>query len=295
MKKKLAGLIFTGLFMAGMIAAADYFGAMESPGYRITQYGRNDGPQAMFYTIEDSEGNVALVDGGWDQDAETVLKVIMDHESHIDSWILTHPHQDHISAFLNLMEGDFDFSVDHIYAIDLDYDRYRSVVNSADGGFEFYERFLEVAGELDNVIYVHTGDRYDVLGLDMEILNAYDRDSDWYDMDPANTGSMMFRLRGKKQSMLFCADVTRALQKKLIDKYGESLSSDYVQLSHHGILACMGKGIYEYVDPEAVFFDLPEHMNLSPDYNAVKLYDFFAERGCTIYNFGTAPNTVELR
>lgn len=289
-----------------LIGTTDKFYLMEKTGeaapqidgekvYTITQFAQSNGAQGMCYAIRDNEDHLILVDGGFDMNAELVLNMIIDHDNYVDAWIITHPHQDHVSVFNNLMNGNFGFEIGTIYAIDLDYDYYKSVVGEYDGGFEYYEDFLKAVDGKDDVQYVHTGEEYDLFGLDMKILNAYEKGNDLYAIDPANNGSMMFKITGNEQSMLFCADVTANLADSLMEKWGDELKADYLQVAHHGIGGTMPLSFDEFVDPSVVFFDLPEWMNKTEDMNSKPYYDYFTEEGATVYNFGTAPNTVEMR
>ena len=268
--------------------------------WTVTSYPMNVDVQGMCYGIEDNEGHFVLVDGGWDDCSWQALQLIAGHGSHVDAWILTHPHQDHISAFLNLYEHGYDFTVDKIYAIDLDPEYYASVVEMYDGGYEFFDRFQKIAENLDNVQYVHTGEHYDLIGLDMEILNAYERGNALYDMDPANTGSIMFRLTAPKgDTFLFCADNRREESDYLIDKYGTGLKSKYLQVAHHGTGATLSLEFDELVDPEVAFFDLPEWQVMNPEGYSRPFYDYFTDRGTIVYTFGNPPNmephSVEMR
>lgn len=280
-----------------MVVAFLYFAAGQSENiYTITQYPQLIEAQGTCYTITDSAGHLVIVDGGFDESAYQVLQLIVANDSYVDAWILTHPHGDHIGAFENLMEGDFDFDIGVIYAIDLDEDFYRTVVNKYDGGYEYFARFQEIAADLDNLRYVHTGEHYDLCGLDMEILNAYDREDPIYEFDPANTGSIMFRLTADGgDTMLFCADVRSSMSDRIIDRWGEHLKSDNLQVSHHGNQATLPREFYEIVDPEVAFFDEPEWMTLSPDLTTLPLYEWFENRGTICYYFSNPPKYVKLK
>lgn len=288
-----AGILAVILIVLCMVSA----NMAKEKVYTITQFAQANGAQGMCYAIRDNEDHLILVDGGWNMNAELVLNMIIDHGSYVDAWIITHPHADHVEVFNDLINGDFDFTVGTVYTIDLDYDYYESVVNDFDGGFEYYLDFLKAlqGDEIEKVQFVHTGDEYDLFGMDMKILNAFDLNNEYHLFDPANMGSMMFKLIGKENTMLFGADVRRELSDYLIETWGEELKSDYFQVPHHGISATTTIEFDAMVDPEVVFFDLPEWMNLTEDKNSREYYDFFTERGATVYNFGTAPNSVELR
>lgn len=47
----------------------------------------------MFYTIEDKNNHLIIIDGGWTSDAGQVWKEIEEHNTIVDLWIITHPDQ----------------------------------------------------------------------------------------------------------------------------------------------------------------------------------------------------------
>ena len=80
----------------------------------LTQYPQLNGAQGMCYTLEDEECHLILIDGGWDMNAELVLNKIVEYNSHVDAWIITHSHQDHVSVFNNLSAGGFGFTIGEV-------------------------------------------------------------------------------------------------------------------------------------------------------------------------------------
>ncbi len=265
--------------------------------YTITQYSQANQAQGMCYTITDTEGHLIIIDGGFDMNSELVLNMIIDHDSYVDAWIITHPHQDHVSVFNNLVNGDFDFQIGTVYTIDLDYDYYESVVNDWDGGFEYYTAFLEALEQEDNVLnvqYVHNGDEYDLFGLDMKIFNAFELDNEYYLDDPANNGSMMFKLSGQEESILFCADVSYKLSDYLMETWGDELKADYLQVAHHGIGRTMPTEFNLFVDPKVAFIDLPDWMIFSNDI-ATERYNDLVDNGIEVLKFESSPNSITLK
>ena len=67
-----------------------------------------DGGQMNSFIITTEGGAVIVIDGGENNDAANLirhLKALTGKEiPHIDAWILSHPHADHICAFLQIME-----------------------------------------------------------------------------------------------------------------------------------------------------------------------------------------------
>ena len=66
------------------------------------------GIQMNSFIITTSDQKVIVMDGGFDQDAENMIQYLKDITGqdipHVDAWFLSHPHQDHISCFLEIME-----------------------------------------------------------------------------------------------------------------------------------------------------------------------------------------------
>ena len=59
--------------------------------------------QMNSFVITKKTNHVILIDGGFDEDAEYLVSYLREMTGqavpHVDAWILTHPHIDHISAF----------------------------------------------------------------------------------------------------------------------------------------------------------------------------------------------------
>jgi hypothetical protein len=70
-----------------------------TPEWTVTQYGNPDVTNSMFYTVTDLYGNLVIIDGGYESDAESVRQIISEYDNHVSAWIITHPHPDHAGAF----------------------------------------------------------------------------------------------------------------------------------------------------------------------------------------------------
>ena len=136
-------------------------------------------------------------------------------------------------------------------------------------------------------------------------MSAYDDTIDKLSNDLMNDGSLLFRVKGKEESMLFCADVgsaggkTGKMQKRmtkyLVEEYGDALKSDYIQMAHHGFQG-LNKEFYEKVDPKAAFFDAPYWlMNGESEFSSKEKEDMILDMGKIVYSYYTAPNQILLR
>ena len=134
------------------------------------------------------------------------------------------------------------------------------------------------------------------MGLKIDVLSAYTDEYSQFTNNLANEGSLLFKVMGKEQSMLFCSDLGDGVSDILIGKWGETLKADYIQMGHHGN-AGLTEAFYRLSDPEKAFFDAPGWL-MSDDgqqYDTRKQIALMKELGADIYSFSTAPNRVMLK
>ena len=262
--------------------------------WQITQYGDESGAQYMFYSITDNTGRLVIVDGGYEGNADVVRNVIKQHDNHVAAWIITHPHADHVGAFNAIMSANTDnaITVDRIYTVPVNKERYESTAQAYDD-IDTYEKFYSLSQTMNNITYLNAGDELDLIGLRMQVFHSWDANVDALPDHLCNDGSMMFKVSGKKKSMLFCADVQSEMEPYILASYQNQLHADYVQLGHHGNWG-LTTDFYDIVNPSAVFFDGPQWLidDESGQYDGYLLRNYFAAKGITEYRFTTAPNTV---
>lgn len=261
--------------------------------YTITQYASVTGRQSMIYTITDKEGRLAVIDGGWREDAGELLQIINEqHNGHVDVWILTHPHPDHIGAF-NEIYASGEVEIDRIYTVPMDYEIYRNKAQDWDD-FPVYEEFVRLTEGEANMVFLREGEILDLIGLKMEVFHSFDPQEMEKVNDPCNDGGLIFKLSTKRESMLFLADVGVGQSDHILNRYGERLKSDYVQMGHHGN-GGMDERVYRKVSPREAFFDIPESMLQDQRLNAVEKKALMDSLGARIHYYAGAPNAIELK
>lgn len=281
----LGGLIVSGIFYGRSHSESDYI---------ITQYASTSGNQSLIYTLEDDYGHLIIVDGGWKPDVEQLLQVIDNHSGKVDAWIITHPHQDHVEAFNTIMRDHAcDIQVDKIYVSDFDYETYKEEAQEWDG-FQYYQDFLDITKDMDNITELSVGDELDVDGLHMKVYSSYSNKIDG--TDAANDGSIVFELFNQKQSMLFCGDTGVGMSQTLLDQWGDELQADYIQMGHHGN-GGLSEEFYRMVHPSVAFFDAPNWLMYPEEgstFTTPKNREIVEGMGATVYSYSTTPNTVIL-
>ncbi|MEE8825879.1 MAG: MBL fold metallo-hydrolase [Eubacteriales bacterium] len=266
--------------------------------WTLTQYPTSDQWQAMIYTITDSEGKLAIVDGGYRQDADQLRSIIAAHGNHVSTWIITHAHPDHCGAFTEIMGNNTDgtITVDRVITPKVNQALYEKTATAVDD-IDIYYAFEKVLGTMSNVVYPSEGDTYDILGLKMTVLNTWDSAVEKLSTDLLNAGSLVFRLDGKSTSMLFMADLISTQEMHVVDNYKDLLDTTYVQVAHHGNHGCSTR-IYQYMHPVGVFIDAPDVIidaDTYETYNGKMLLEDFESQGAAIYRLSSAPNSVTLQ
>lgn len=258
----------------------------------ITQYGNYDAiQQYMFYTIQNQKGELTVIDGGWDYSAEEVRKIIRSKGGKVDYWILTHPHPDHIGAFNEIYREPQGIEIGQVYTVKLDYDKYRQAVQQYDR-FDIYEKFIMQTDGDSRIHYFKSGDKMEWMGLKLEVFSAYSEETLALGGNIPNEGSLLFRIWGKKESMLFCSDAGLAGE-LVLSKYGKKLKSDYLQMGHHGNGGC-SRTFYKIVHPKAAFFDAPQWLVKGSQYKTLEEIAFMEKLSAKIYTMEGAPHQIVL-
>ena len=81
---------------------------MKTPVWTVTQYADVNGYQCMCYTIEKNDGSLAIVDGGRAWQSETLVNLIKEKGGVVDTWIITHGHDDHSGVLASVLEAEWD-------------------------------------------------------------------------------------------------------------------------------------------------------------------------------------------
>lgn len=77
--------------------------------------------QNLSCVMKTKEGAVIVVDGGRDVDAPHLIEVIQELGGHVDAWLLTHPHSDHVGAITEILNMDpMPISIGKVYYSFLD-------------------------------------------------------------------------------------------------------------------------------------------------------------------------------
>jgi len=75
-----------------------------------------DNRQMLSMILQDKDGTLVVIDGGWDIDAAHLTEVLRSKGGHVSGWFITHPHSDHVGALVQILENpDSQITIDNVY------------------------------------------------------------------------------------------------------------------------------------------------------------------------------------
>ena len=106
---KIIIIIFVLLLVTGIVKILDYKNSIE-----LCQLKDNGTSQMMGYIITPKNNNTIVIDGGTQEDTETLVEQIKNKTGKVNYWFITHPHKDHASTLIDIVKNT-DIEIDHIY------------------------------------------------------------------------------------------------------------------------------------------------------------------------------------
>ncbi len=191
-------------------------------------------------TIIMSKGKTAIIDSGpysASDDLVTYLRTM--GISDIDYLIVTHPHEDHMGSFADVIEM---LGAKCIIMNDARPD--------GDSDSLAFNRLQETisAKEVERIIPA-LNMKIDVGEVGIEIIGPLDEFS-----ANENNQSLILRVSAKSLTCLIMGDAEEDSEELLIDKYGTSLKSDVLKAGHHGSKTSTGDALLGAADPDYVVF-----------------------------------------
>ena len=215
------------------------------------------------YSIITPEGDLYLIDGGFQgEDGQRITQYIEEHGGKVKAWILTHPHVDHIGAFLDFMASHSD-KVETVYYSPFTKEFFEEeedpavyeVLNNPNA-ILFYQFLDTMEATKDQVEYIPmlTGDKIFIGDLELECFASF---------SPArhdvNANSLVFTISYEEFVLLLTGDMTELTledMKKEISEDAACWNADMIQIPHHGYMAGIGSdALYQAVKPEYALLD----------------------------------------
>ncbi len=266
----------------------------------------------MSYVYQLSSRHFFLIDGGYFTPGEAdrlydFLRARCEGKPVIEGWFFSHAHQDHIGAFLDMMERHREgLEIRQLmYAfqpLDLpeSSDGWREQSNDLATVRRFYEIREQCCADVP-VRTLHTGDSLRIGELTVEVLFTY------HQLDEPSTfndNSAVIRVGCEGQWALFLGDAYVVASRYMLSHCPEKLRCDLVQVSHHGFKGAT-RELYEATGAKVALWPAPDYEmkpNASREANHYLLFEssvqehFLSDDGDAAfslpYRIGTAEGTA---
>ena len=258
----------------------------------VTQYSVMEDKKLSFYALESLDGRLIIVDGGSKALRKKVMKVIKEHDYHVDAWILTSCHKDHIGAFVDIFSDEDKLKIDKIIMPEFDLKLLKNTASS-ESKVKLYEDLASIIEANDAVDFVYAGDKFDLCGLSFSVLNSWSKDIDEDTEKKVMSGSLVFTAGTATDTMLFCSDYNELDSMKLDKDLATSI--EIVSAGNHGM--DLPKKFYNQIEPYATYLDMCIWC-LEDDEektNANEIVEYFADRLSLVYAYEKYPAMLLLR
>ena len=209
--------------------------------------------QMMGYIIKTDNDKIIVIDGGTSDDTENLLQKINEYTGKVDYWFITHPHQDHATAFIEIV-NNYNIDIGKVYVTTEDEEWYN---NYGDGRADECIRFLDTIKSekiSSKVEEVTLNEQIQIDNIKCEILGIKNQE---ITKNAINNSSMVIKMETKKNSILFLGDTGVESGNKLLDNQKEKLKVNILQMAHHGQQG-VSKEIYEYIKPKICLWPTPD-------------------------------------
>lgn len=194
--------------------------------------GSTTGAQNLSIVIKSPHGKLIVVDGGWEADATKLSELILQQGGKVDTWLITHPHEDHVGALCAILnDASRKIRIDKIYCSLASPDWYRQVSPTGAGiADQLLSAFAKLpVGTVKNNI--GRGTEIDIDDVHIRVLN----NRGTYTYNGVNNSSLVYKINVSGQSILILGDLAYDGGKDLIKTCtAAELKSDIVQMAHHG-------------------------------------------------------------
>lgn len=211
----------------------------------------------MFGAVIRTQSKTLVIDGGTMWDGPQLASFLRERcDAHVDAWLLTHPHHDHIGALWNILTEYPDITVDTVYhhfpAPD-DLLTCHSWLKEEPDIWRFF--FDAMERQSPRFATVKRGDTFEVDGVTVTVMRTYNPE---IRENYINNTSTVYRLDGPRASVLILGDLgVEGGEEAMRLCSREELRTDYTQMAHHGQNG-VSREFYEYVHPKRCIWPTPE-------------------------------------
>lgn len=215
------------------------------------------GRQMLSMVMKAADGSLIVIDGGWAMDASQLTKVLQDNGGRVSAWFLTHPHDDHVGAFIDIVNTpNSPIAIDNVYYALAEQSWYDTREPSRSGTVQQLRDALSKfpAEKLHNMMGKNEkGQKIQIGAVTAEFMNNI------YLLEETsvNNSSMVIKFVIDGVSIMVLGDLgPEGGSRLLAESTPEELKSDIVQMAHHGQYG-VEKDVYAAINPRICLWPTP--------------------------------------
>ena len=235
------------------------------------------------YVIQTVNGKLIVMDGGSHQETDYLRGFISALGAEVEAWFISHPHDDHFWALINILKEPGDIKINNIYHSRIT----PETINTESG--DSFDLVQDLYAMFDNspeykVYDCHAGDEFEIDSINFKMLSEQNPELKYY-----NNQSMVIKMWDDCKSFVFLGDLGPEGGRKLMEsEYMEDVKCDYLQMSHHGQDGC-DKDFYMKAEFRACLWSTPSWVynnDFGDGFNTgglktIEVRDWMKEKGIT--------------
>lgn len=188
------------------------------------------------YVIVTKNNKVIAIDGGKVAETNFLRGFLAALGNHVDTWILTHPHGDHVGAMANILENPMGLKVDKVYHSRFTPEQFDPTHDEAILGRLYSDLDSLSAAKVLTVTDCEPGMQFEIDGVNFKILSKRNPE---IKNNFVNNSSMAFKFWDEHKSIVNLGDLgVEGGNKLLASEYKKDLDCDYLKMPHHGQNCC---------------------------------------------------------
>lgn len=215
----------------------------------------------MGYILKTAKGRFIVIDGGHSEDASELVSILEQYSSNqkpcVALWIITHSHDDHYQALLEISKNNSLLSRLEIQKI----------------AYYFPNEYLDRSGnycniapdkDLDAIVLACAANRltptrdekWSIDGTDIHFLYVPDDCSVINRSSNANACSLIFKLSFGGKTLMITGDATPRSLQITAWRYGDFLKCDAMQIPHHALCDTGNIDFYRSVNAKTLLLPI---------------------------------------
>ena len=219
----------------------------------LTQLGNMTTRQMMGYFLKTKDNKNIIIDGGTTGDSQNLIDYINQNGGEVDTWFITHPHEDHVGAIIEILNNT-QIPIHNIYVTLNTPEWYEKFGDGRGNEAQELMQALEVDRVKEKVTEVELGQEIQVDNITFKILGVKNPE---ITENAMNNSSMVIKCMVNDKSIIFLGDTGQESGEKLLKNQREQLKADYVQVAHHG-QAGAGEELYKVINPKVAMWPTPD-------------------------------------